>query len=362
MSNKDMTVTESETLINDFESIDGTLTDFLKGKTVAISGATGFIGSLLARYLIWANNRYDLGLNLLLIARNKAKLNDLLPNLVNRDDVAVYLHDFSKSSDPLNTKFDYLVHTAAITTSRIMIERPVDVLDVSFNGAKWALDSAKKYPSSKVLYLSSMEACGHFDKPTIADENTLGTIDLTSVRSCYPEGKRISELMCLAYTQQYDVNVTVGRLAQTFGAGILPSEGRVFKQFAMSVVNDEPIVLHTDGLSEGNYVYSTDAVAAILTLLERGETGTTYNIANEDCHTTIRDMAQMVVNSFGGEHTELIIENADANKFGYAAPTKMLLSSNKLRELGWKPTVTLKEAYRKTIRFLIENRTRQEEH
>lgn len=344
----------SKTLLSDFRGIDESLVSFLRGKTVAISGATGFIGSLLARYLNWADDEYDLGIHLILITRNEKKIETLLPDLIRKENVLVRLRDFSVTCEPLTDRFDYLIHTAAITTSKVMVERPVDVLAVSYNGTKWALESSRVSPNSKVLYLSSMEACGHFDTSTVVNERTLGSIDLSSVRSCYPEGKRISELMCLAYKKQCDVFAVVGRLAQTFGAGILPSEGRVFKQFAMSAIRDEPIVLHTDGLSEGNYVYSSDALAAILILLRKGIAGETYNIANEECHTTIKGMAQMVMDEFGGENAKLIIENADAGKFGYAAPTKMLLSSCKIRALGWQPQFNLTDAYRKLISFLKE--------
>lgn len=45
-----------------------------------------------------------------------------------------------------------------------------------------------------------------------------------------------------------------------------------------------PIVLHTAGKSEGNYVYTSDAVQAILFLLLHGIEGETYNITNENNH------------------------------------------------------------------------------
>ena len=342
----------NEALRADFESVGKDSLAVLHGKTLAISGATGFVGSLLARLVVWANDNQGLGTRLILCLRDEAKLESLMPGICGRDDVEVTYVDFADPCEPLVAGFDYLVHTAAITASKVMVERPADVLGISFNGVRWALESARLHEGSKVVFLSSMEACGGFSGATDAYENTMGTIDMESVRSCYPEGKRVGELMCLAYASQYDVDAVVGRLAQTFGAGILPGEGRVFKQFAESVMTDESIVLHTDGLSEGNYVYSTDALEAILTLLDRGEAGQTYNIANEACHTTIRGMAEMVACEFGGEGCEVVIEGLDSSKFGYAAPTRMTLRSDKLRNLGWRPVVSLHEAYRRLIQFM----------
>lgn len=339
----------------DFAVVDHELIAVLSGKALAVSGATGFLGSLLARFVVWANDELGLGARLVLCVRNAAKLDVVMPGIAAREDVTVVVVDFSEPCETLGVDFDFLVHTAAITTSKVMIERPADVINIMINGTRWALDSACTNSKSKVLFLSSMEACGSFGDGVDVYEGTMGAIDMGSVRSCYPEGKRVGELMCLAYASQFCINAVAGRLAQTFGAGILPSEGRVFKQFASSAMAGEPIVLHTDGMSEGNYVYSTDALSAILLLLSKGIAGETYNIANEACHSTIRDMAEMVAERFGGGLCSVVIEGKDSSQFGYAAPTKMTLRSNKLRALGWEPKVDLEESYRRLIGFLADS-------
>lgn len=340
-------------LERDFRSIDPNLLSIVEGSTVAISGATGFVGSLLVRYFLWANLAYDCGIRLTLCARKPERLRMLIPDISASSDVKLVPVDFSSYCEPLDGSFDFLVHTAAITQSRIMRERPADVLRVGLNGVIWALDSARLH-GGRILNLSSMEAVGTFEEPTIADEKILGNIDLLSSRSCYPESKRVSELACLLWSTQYGTDALTARLAQTFGAGVNPSDNRVFMQFARSAIEDRPIVLRTDGLGEGNYVYSADAISAILILLARGESGQTYNVANEESHTTIRAMAETVAREFGGPKTNVVFDIDETNKSGYAAPTQMTLSSSKLRGLGWKPTVNLVEAYRRLIDWLRE--------
>lgn len=343
----------SGVLEGDFRSIDPGLLDVVRGRTVAISGATGFVGSLLARYLLWANDECGCGTRFVFCARRPERLEALVPGISLRADVELVPVDFSGPCEPLDRPFDYLVHTAAITQSRVMRERPADVLRVAMNGTTWALDSAR-LRGGRVLNLSSMEAVGTFVECTVADESTLGTIDLASPRSSYPESKRMGELACLCWAEQYGADACTARLAQTFGAGVSPKDNRVFMQFARAAMTDEPIVLRTDGLGEGNYVYSADALSAILTLLARGEAGRTYNVANEACHTTIRGMAEMVADGFGGPHTTVEYDIDESNESGYAAPTRMTLSSARLRGLGWEPKVGLEDAYRRLVAWLWE--------
>ena len=155
--------------------------------------------------------------------------------------------------------------------------------------------------------------------------------------------------MCIAYLSEYGVPVKIARMAQTFGAGILPGENRVFAQFARSVIENKDIILHTPGKSEGNYCYTRDAVSALLFILLKGINGEAYNVSNEKTHITIAGMASLVASDIANNSIKVIFDIPEENIYGYAAETKMKLNSDKLKELGWKPEVGLKEAYTRLI-------------
>ena len=149
---------------------------------------------------------------------------------------------------------------------------------------------------------------------------------------------------------EYNVPVKIARLAQTFGAGILPGENRVFAQFARSAMNGEDIVLHTKGLSEGNYCYTRDAIKGILLLLVRGNKGEAYTVANSKSNMRIRDMAEMVAKEIAGGKIKVIFDIPKDNlTYGYAPDVKMKLNSDKLQALGWKAEVDMFEAYTRMI-------------
>ena len=143
----------------------------------------------------------------------------------------------------------------------------------------------------------------------------------------------------------------IARLTQTFGAGVGPSENRVFAQFARSVIDNQDIVLHTDGKSAKPYCYTTDAVSALLYLLIRGEKGQAYNIANPDSYISICDMAELLRIQFN--RNIKVVHNYDYN-LGYAPFTKLHLSTEKLARLGWSPKYSITEMFSRLINAMKE--------
>lgn len=323
--------------------------DALRNSSFVITGATGLIGSLIVKYLLYANRTMNFGANIYAVVRNVEKADKIFAE--EKTDALTYVvADLTKEKVNCEGDCDYIVHAAAVTASKVMVSDPVDTICTSIDGTEKMLQLAVEKKAKAFIYISSMEIYG---QPTVGGktaEKDLGYVDIENVRSCYPEGKRMCECLCTAYAAQYGVNVISARLAQTFGAGILPTENRVFAQFARSVMRGENIVLHTTGESEGNYVYTADAIAAIMTLLVKGKAGEAYNIANEDSHITIRNMAELVAREIAGEKIQVVIDiPEDSVSLGYAPPVKMWLDASKMRELGWKPEIGLVEAYKRMI-------------
>lgn len=326
--------------------------DELRNKTFLITGATGLIGSLLVKYLLYANRALGLNATVYAVVRNTEKADRIFAE-EKTDALSYIVADLAKEKVNCESTCDYIIHAAAVTASKVMVSDPVGTIRTAIDGTERMLQLAVEKKVRSFIYISSMEIYGQPKTDGKTAEKDLGYVDIETVRSCYPEGKRMCECLCTAYAAQYGVNVISARLAQTFGAGILPSENRVFAQFARSAVNGENIVLHTTGDSEGNYVYTADAIAAILTLLVKGAAGEAYNIANEESHITIRNMAELVATEIAGGKIQAVIDiPEDSASLGYAPPVKMWLDASKMRGLGWKPEIGLVDAYKRMIRWM----------
>jgi len=316
----------------------------LKGRTVLVTGATGLIGVSLVRALLAIGD-----IKILAFVRNEEKARKIYGEDSNVELV------IGNITNPIcvSGEVEYIFHCASVTASKVMIEKPVETLLTAVEGTKNILEFAKEKNVKSIVFVSSMEMYGSFEElDHEVTEEDLGYINPLKIRSNYPESKRLCENMCIAYLAEYGIPVKIARLAQTFGAGILPGENRVFAQFARSAINRENIILHTKGLSEGNYCYTRDCVTGLLTILLKGKDGEAYNVANPDSHTTIVDMAKMVANKIADGEIKVIFDIPESNTFGYAADTKMKLNSDKLQKIGWKPEIGLEEAYKRTIKWM----------
>lgn len=322
------------------------------GSTIFITGATGLIGSLCIKAIIEYNDVYHFPIQVIALARNKEKTYAIFEDEFEGKDYIKninFIYQDIKEQIPDDIKSDYIIHTANSTSSQYFIKNPVEVIESIYIGTKRVLDYGLKNKVKGIVYLSSMEVFGEVKVEERITEENLGYLNIQNVRSCYSEGKRIAELLCMSYAVEYNLSVRVARLAQTFGAGINKSENRVFAQFARSAINGENILLHTKGESTGNYCYTTDAIKAIFLLLIKGNKGEPYTVVNEETTRSIAEMAYMVATKFSNGKSQLIFDIPKENIFGYAPVTKMRLSSKKLRDLGWEAKISLEEMYKRMI-------------
>lgn len=252
-----------------------------------------------------------------------------------------------------NKKVDYIIHCASVTRSIDMVNHPVEVTDSIINATQNVLEIARHYEIKSMVYLSSMEIYGDIDcsdgHRVTEEEAAAGRIEPLNVRSCYPLGKRMAENICFSYFKEYGVPVKIARLAQTFGRGILPSDNRIFAQIAKSVKYGRDILLHTEGNSMGNYCAIDDVLTGISKILECGKNGEAYNVVNEENTMSIRQMAEQVASQVAKGRIGVKYDIPSENRYGYASDTGLRLSGKKLAYLGWRPEKTLADMYRELL-------------
>ena len=312
----------------------------LKEKTTLVTGATGLIGSMLVKSILAANDKYDLKIKVIGQIRNIEKAKTIYRDLFS---VVEFV------TDP-HVKCDYIIHTVSPTSSKFFIEYPVETIKASVESAMEILEIAKNNNAS-IVYLSSMEQYGvSYEAGQRMTEDKVGIIDHLNIRSSYSESKRLCECLCASYASEYNVEAKIARLAQTFGAGVPMTDNRMPMQFARAALEGKDIVLHTEGKSISNFVYLTDAITGILTILVSGEKGQAYNVCNDKETRSVREIADLVSREVADGRIRVIIEKK--NNMGYAPDVTMFLDSEKLRNLGWKPIIDMIEGYKRLVDYI----------
>lgn len=320
------------------------LRDEVRDTTFLITGATGLLGSIMVRCLLALN----CGIKIITPVRNIEKAKAILPdseNLIIRK-YDIYHENFIDYKD-----IDYVIHGAAPTASKTFVENPVETIESIYCGTRNILKFCNSKRIKSMTFLSSLEVYGNIISDLAITENMQGEIDILNVRSSYPLGKRIAENLCISYCKEYGVPVKIIRLTQVTGAGIAKNDNRVFAQYVRLATNGEDIILHTTGESARPYIYTIDAINAILFVLLKGENGTAYNAANETTYISAYNLADIVKSTLDAD-INIKIELNDT--MGYAPVSKLPLSSNRLNSLGWTAIYPLEDIIKRMSQYLRE--------
>lgn len=323
--------------------------DKFKGQNILVTGGTGLIGSTLIKALCYASTVKGLQVKILALVRNLEKAERMLGH----ENESLHFIKGSVEDLPLiNVPVDYIIHGASPTASLFFVQHPVETIQIAVKGTSNLLELARVKKVRGFVYLSSMEVYGAPQADTLIPESQGCTLDSMTVRSCYPIAKRLCENLCASYVQEYDVPAKVIRLAQTFGPGVLKEDKRVFAEFARDAMDGKDIVLQTSGTSKRDYLYTADAVTAILTVLLTGQNGEAYNAGNPKTYCSIVEMARMVAERFGKGKCKIQKESqkSDGSEKKYPPAHNLNLNVYNLISLGWHPSYSLVDMYERMIK------------
>lgn len=325
--------------------------DEFRNSTVLVTGSTGLIGSNLVNALAYNNEEKSLGIKLVLPVRNM----DLARKRFGWTGAEFLPYSLDGLFDR-KEKVDYIVHLAGPTSSQCFVNKPVETMKGILEGYTRLLDWAVSHPVKKFVGASTMEVYGFPKKGERVTENSIGTFNPLVVRNSYPIAKLACEALCYNYFCQYDVPAMVLRFTQTMGPGVDYNDRRVFAQFMRCVIEGKDIVLDTEGLTERSYLYTADAVSAIILAMLNATPGKAYSVANPETYCSIREMANTVAREVADGNIAVKVNRKENSKEkGYADTLYMDLDVSAMEELGWYPVTDISTMFRRMIRGTKED-------
>ncbi len=316
-------------------------------KKILITGGAGFIGSHLARRLLDQGHEVTVMDNL--FTGNKSNIYELLSN----KRFSFLLQDVTQ---PFWGQFDD-IYNLACPASPIHYQRnPVETIKTSFIGMMNVLELALK-TKARVLHTSTSEIYGD---PTVhpQPETYWGNVNTVGCRSCYDEGKRAAETLCVDYHREYNVDVRMVRIFNTYGPNMHPLDGRVISNFIMQALRNEDITIYGDGSQTRSFQYVDDLINAFVAYMEKDKTelyaacakyGFDTPVINTGNPTefTIKQLAENVLKLIPESTSKLVF-----NPLPKDDPQRRKPDISMAKEiLGWEPVVELETGLKTAIEY-----------
>lgn len=325
----------------------------LEGRSIMISGATGMIGSFLIDALQFRNRECGGSTTVYALGRSKEKAEKRFAGYFASDFFHFIRCDINKPVSADMPAADYILHLASNTHPLAYANDPIGTVTANVFGTYNLLEYAVAHETKRFALASSNEVYGeNRGDVEFFDEDYCGYINSNTLRAGYPESKRCAEALCQAYSRQRGVDIVIPRLTRSYGPTLLKSDTKAMSQFLHKALSGEDIVLKSEGTQYYSYTYTADAVAGLLTVLLKGESGHAYNIADMPGDIMLKDLAALIAGYAG---KQVVFELPDESEAaGYSKATKARLGGEKLKGLGWQMHYDMAAGIERTLKMLSE--------
>lgn len=316
-------------------------------KNIMITGAAGFIGANFAEHMV---KKYDGIYNFVIY--DKLTYAGNMHNLDNIIDKITFVKgdicDFDEVMDTLKKyKIDAIVHFAAESHVDNSIKTPFVFTQTNVLGTHTLLEVARQVwgegSDNKFVHISTDEVYG-----SLKEEGYFTETSPIKPNSPYSASKASSDLIALAYSKTFNMNVSVTNCSNNYGP--YQHHEKLIPHMISLALKDEKLPVYGQGLNIRDWLYVEDHCEAIDLVLHKGKKGERYNIGGHNEKRNI-EIVKLILNRLG--KPESLIEHVTDRKghdYRYAIdPTKIH------NELGWLPKTKFEDGIIKTIDWYLEH-------
>ncbi len=311
-------------------------------KKVLVTGGCGFLGSHLVDKLIERGD-YVIALdNLFTGSRENTLHHESNPNF------EFLRYDVEES---LSLEVDEIYNLACPASPVHYQHDSIKTVRTCVLGAINMLNLAKRL-DAKIFQASTSEVYGD---PAVhpQTEAYFGNVNPIGERSCYDEGKRVSETLFFNYHRRENVDIRVARIFNTYGPRMHPNDGRVVSNFIVQALQGKDLTIYGDGSQTRSFCYVNDLIDGFLQFMDLtpSEEGRAVypgplNLGNPQ-EFTVLELAHLVISLTGSSSkiVSLPLPSDDPIK----RKPDITLAQNYLND--WYPKIALEEGLKKTIEY-----------
>src|ERR1035437_4145999 len=262
---------------------------------ILVTGGAGFIGSHLCERLLGEGHDVICLDNFFTGSKNN------IIHLMDSHRFEVVRHDITQ---PILLEVDRIYNLACPASPIHYQYNPVKTVKTSVMGAINMLGMAKRV-KAKILQASTSEVYGD-PKEHPQKETYWGNVNPIGIRSCYDEGKRVAETLCMDYHRQNKVDIRIIRIFNTYGPNMHPKDGRVVSNFIMQALQNKNITIYGDGSQTRSFQYVDDLVEGMIKMMNNdGDFTGPVNLGNPG-EFTIKELAEMILKLIPESKSKLV--------------------------------------------------------
>jgi len=303
------------------------------GKKVIVAGGAGFIGSHLCELLL-ENGYQVIAIDNLITGR--------IENIRSCSEHPRFTFlewDVTKSLPSLPI-IDYIFHLASPAAPKSFSDKPIEILMANSIGTYYLLELAREN-KARVVVASSSEIYGDA-KEHPQTEEYWGNVNPVGQRSCYDEGKRFAEALCVSYQRKYGLSVGIARIFNTYGPRMRENDSRFIPNFICQALAGKPITIYGEGKQTRSCCYISDLINGLLLLMRSNYAGP-INLGNPEEH-SILEMAQCIKEYTNSSSSFLYVPLPEDD------PLLRRPDISKANEvLGWYPNISFIKGVKQVI-------------
>ena len=252
---------------------------------------------------------------------------------------------------------DYVFHMASIASPTFYRMHPLETIDSNIWGIRSLLDAFIDYSLKGFLFYSSSEVYGDPDPKYVPTPETYtGNVETLGPRACYDESKRFGETLCWVYSKLYNIPIRIVRLFNVYGPGLNIKDRRAPADFARSVIENNDIVILSNGQPRRTFCYVADSVAGEIKAILSDEFNV-YNIGSDSDEMTILEFAQLfreIGAEYFGYTGQIRYEHSDDDDYLTHNPQRRCPDITKAeKKLGYYPSILPAQGVHDYIRYLL---------
>ncbi len=317
---------------------------------VLVTGAAGFIGSLLTERLLDEGARV-IGVDNFDPFYSPAEKRENLARALANPAFSLLEADCAElealESALEGEGIDVVVHLAAKAGVRPSIEDPMAYARSNLTATQSILELMRRREITRLVFGGSSSVYGNNPKVPFSEDDPV-----ERPISPYAATKRAGELLCHAYHHLHGIGVLSLRFFTVYGPRQRPD--LAIRKFATRMLLGKPIPVFGDGTTERDYTWVDDILEGVVAAVDRTRTHPDeFEIINlgESRTTELRRLIELLADALGvkPEIERLPMQPGDVRRT-YADVTK----ARKL--LGYDPSVPVEEGIPRFVAWLKENR------